>query len=155
VSWPTGVGGKGNEGVAAYVNRIKNSIGYVEYAYVLQNKMTFGQLQNRAGQFITPNTETFQAAAASADWKNAQDFYLVMTDAPGEKAYPITATVFIIMYKTPKDPARSKGAFDFFRWALNKGQSLAESLDYVPLPPALVQQIENYWRSEFKVDAKG
>ena len=155
VSWPTGVGGKGNEGVAAYVNRIKNSIGYVEYAYVLQNKMTFGQVQNKAGQLIKPSTETFQAAAASADWKNAQDFYLVMTDAPGEKAYPITATVFIIMYKTPKDAARSKAAFDFFRWALESGQSLAESLDYVPLPPALVQHIENYWRSEFKVDVKG
>jgi phosphate transport system substrate-binding protein len=155
VSWPTGVGGKGNEGVAAYVNRIKNSIGYVEYAYVLQNKMTFGQVQNRAGQFIKPNAETFQSAAASADWKNAQDFHLVMTDAPGEKAYPITATVFIIMYKTPKDPARSKAAFNFFRWALENGQSQAESLDYVPLPPTLVQQIENYWRSEFKVGAKG
>lgn len=155
VAWPTGVGGKGNEGVAAYVNRIKNSIGYVEYAYVLQNKMTSGQVQNKAGQFIPPNTESFQSAAASADWKDAKDFYLVMTDAPGEKAYPVTATVFIIMYKQPKDPARSKAAFDFFRWALESGQSQAAALDYVPLPPTLVQQIEGYWRSEFKADVKG
>jgi len=117
VSWPTGIGGKGNEGVAAYVNQIKGSIGYVEYAYVLQNKMTYTLVENAAGKFIKPDTESFQAAAASADWKNSKDFYLIMTNAPGEKAYPIAATVFMIMYKVPKDVARTKAVFSFFDWA--------------------------------------
>lgn len=150
VSWPTGVGGKGNEGVAAYVNRIKNSIGYVEYAYVLQNKMTYGAVQNKAGNFVKPDNESFQAAAASADWAQVQDFYLIMTDAPGDKAFPITATTFVIMYKTPKDAARSAAAFKFFKWALEKGQPQATDLDYVPLPPSLTGQIEKYWAAEFK-----
>lgn len=150
VSWPVGVGGKGNEGVAAYVDRIKNSIGYVEYAYVLQNKMTFGAVQNKAGKFIQPDNASFQAAAASADWANAKDFYLVMTDAPGDKAYPVTATVFVIMYKQPKDEARSQEAFKFFKWALEDGKKQAEELDYVPLPEALTKQIEAYWTTEFK-----
>lgn len=150
VSWPTGVGGKGNEGVAAYVNRIANSIGYVEYAYVLQNKMTYGAVQNKAGKFVKPDNESFQAAAASADWTKAQDFYLVMTDAPGDKAYPVTATVFIVMYKQPKDAVRSAAAFKFFKWAIEKGQKQAVELDYVPLPDALGKQIEAYWSTEFK-----
>ena len=109
------MGGKGNEGVAAYVNRIKNSIGYVEYAYVLQNKMVSGQVQNKAGQFIKPDPESFQAAAESADWKNAKDFYLVMTDAPGDKSYPVTATTFVIIYKQPKDAVRLQGVTDVFQ----------------------------------------
>ncbi|ARL04495.1 phosphate ABC transporter substrate-binding protein PstS [Burkholderia multivorans] len=150
VAWPTGVGGKGNEGVAAYVNRLKNSIGYVEYAYVLQNKMTYGSVQNKAGKFVEPNAKSFQAAAATADWTKAQDFDLVMTDAAGPDAYPVTATTFIVMYKQPKNPAQSKATIDFFRWALEKGQQQAESLDYVPLPPALVKQIETYWSTNFK-----
>ena len=150
VQWPVGLGGKGNEGVAAYVKQTMNSIGYVEYAYVLQNKMTFGLVQNRAGQFIKPDIESFQAAAASADWPNAKDFNLVMTDAPGEKAYPVTATVFVIMYKKAKNPERAKTAMDFFTWALHGGQKLAEELDYVPLPTALVQQIDGYWHAQFQ-----
>ena len=133
VSWPVGVGGKGNEGVAAYVNRIPNSIGYVEYAYVLQNKMTFAQVQNKAGKFITPDPKSFQAAAATADWATAKDFFLVMTDAPGADAYPVTATTFVLMYKKPKDAARSKAALKFFTWALESGQPQANALDYVPL----------------------
>ena len=148
VAWPVGVGGKGNEGVAEYVNRIKGSIGYVEYAYVLQNKMKFGLVQNQAGNFIKPETATFQTAAASADWAKAKDFYLVMTDAPGAQAYPVAATVFILMYKQPKDPARSQETIAFFKWALDSGQDLATSLDYVPLPPPLVKQIEAYWQAE-------
>jgi phosphate transport system substrate-binding protein len=148
VGWPTGVGGKGNEGVAAYVGRIKGSIGYVEYAYVLQNKMTFGLVQNQAGQFVTPSTASFQAAAAGADWAHASDFNLVITNAPGARAYPIAATVFILMHKTPRDPAASKQALEFFKWALDQGQPLAEQLDYVPLPDQLVKQIEAYWQNE-------
>jgi phosphate transport system substrate-binding protein len=151
IAWPVGVGGKGNEGVAAYVNRIKNSIGYVEYAYVLQNKMTYTLVQNKAGAFVKPNVETFQAAAASADWKDAKDFHLVMTDAPGADAYPITATTFMLLHKEPKDAERTKASFKFFAWSLEHGQKLAESLDYVPLPDTLVKQIEEYWKTEFKL----
>ena len=144
VSWPTGVGGKGNEGVAGYVKQIPNSIGYVEYAYVVQNHMAYALLQNSAGNFVAPGAASFQAAAASADWKNAKDFFLVMTNAPGASAYPITATTFILMHKQPKDKPRSDAALDFFRWALEKGQPQAQKLDYVPLPTDLVTQIESY-----------
>jgi phosphate transport system substrate-binding protein len=150
VQWPTGVGGKGNEGVAAYVNQIPNSIGYVEYAYVKQNKMNFGLVQNAAGKFIAPNAGSFQAAAASADWASAKDFYLVMTNAPGANAYPVTATTFILMYKQPKVAPRSAAALKFFRWALEKGQPQAAHLDYVSLPAPLVKRIEAYMASEIK-----
>nr|WP_233884894.1 phosphate ABC transporter substrate-binding protein PstS [Paraburkholderia flagellata] len=150
VSWPVGVGGKGNEGVAAYVGRLKNSLGYVEYAYVLQNKLTYAAVQNKAGNFIEPSAKSFQAAAATADWSKAEDFDLVMTDASGPDSYPITATTFIVMYKLPKNAAQSKATLDFFRWALEKGQAQAQSLDYVPLPDALVKQIESYWSKNFK-----
>lgn len=150
VQWPTGVGGKGNEGVAAYVNQIPNSIGYVEYAYVVQNKMKWASVQNSSGKFIAPNAKSFQAAAASADWAKAKDFFLVMTNAPGAESYPVTATTFVLMYKAPKNPAQSKAALQFFKWALEKGQPQATSLDYVALPPALVKQIEKYWAVEIK-----
>lgn len=149
VEWPVGVGGKGNEGVAAFVNQTKGSIGYVEYAYVLQNKMAYGLVENKAGKFIKPDAESFQAAAASADWGSAKDFYLIMTDAPGEKAYPVTATVFMLMYKQPKNPERANLAIDFFKWAMENGQKQAETLDYVPLPDTLVRQIESYWKAQF------
>jgi phosphate transport system substrate-binding protein len=147
VAWPVGVGGKGNEGVAAYVGRIPGSIGYNEYAYVLQNKMTYALLKNEAGEFMAPSIAAFQAAAASADWKSAKDFDLVMTDAPGKGAYPIAASTFVLMYKTPKDAARSKQALEFFTWSLEHGQPEAQSLDYVPLPPSLVAQIGAYWKA--------
>ena len=149
VEWPTGIGGKGNEGVAAFVTQTRNSIGYVEYAYVLQNHMTFGLVQNKAGKFVKPDAMSFQAAAASASWGDTKDFYLIMTDAPGEAAYPVAATVFIIMYKQPKDATRTKSAMDFFKWALENGQKQANDLDYVPLPDSLVSQIENYWKAQF------
>lgn len=150
VSWPAGVGGKGNEGVAGYVKQIPNSIGYVEYAYVLQNNMSYALLQNSAGAFVAPSADSFQAAAASADWKNAEDFFLVMTNAPGANAYPITASTFIVMHKQPKDKARSDAALTFFRWALEHGQPQAQKLDYVPLPADLVQQIHTYIGASIK-----
>ncbi|WP_448121354.1 phosphate ABC transporter substrate-binding protein PstS [Xanthomonas arboricola] len=150
VQWPGGVGGKGNEGVASYVQQITGSIGYVELAYALQNKMPYASLQNAAGQWVEPNAESFAAAAASADWANAKDFNLVITNAPGEKAWPITATNFMLMHKQPKDAARSKATLDFFKWALDNGQAQASELHYVPLPPELVKQIQAYWASEFK-----
>ena len=150
VQWPGGVGGKGNEGVASYVKQIKGSIGYVELAYALQNKMAFASLQNAAGNWVQPSAETFQAAAAGADWASAKDFNLVITNAPGDQAWPITATNFILMYKTPKDAKRAADTREFFKWAFENGQSQAQALDYVPLPPALVQQVEAYWAAEFK-----
>jgi phosphate transport system substrate-binding protein len=151
VKWPTGIGGKGNEGVAAYTKQIPGSIGYVELSYALQNKMSHAAVKNKAGNFVVPSAESFQAAAASADWKNAKDFYLIMTDAPGADAFPIAATNFILMYKQPKDAKRSKDTIEFFRWSLENGQQQAAALDYVPLPPELVQQVEAYWASEFKL----
>ncbi|HZH43260.1 MAG TPA: phosphate ABC transporter substrate-binding protein PstS [Lysobacter sp.] len=150
IEWPTGIGGKGNEGVAAYVKQIKGAVGYVELAYALQNRMAYTQLQNAAGRFVAPSAESFQAAAASADWANARDFNLVITNAPGENAWPITATNFILMHKRPTDPARRRAALDFFRWALENGQPQAQSLDYVPLPPPLVEQVKAYWAAEFQ-----
>ncbi|WP_017916229.1 phosphate ABC transporter substrate-binding protein PstS, partial [Xanthomonas sp. SHU 308] len=150
VQWPGGVGGKGNEGVASYVQQIKGSIGYVELAYALQNKMPYASMQNAAGNWVQPNAESFAAAAASADWANAKDFNLVITNAAGPQAWPITATNFMLMHKQAKDPARSKATLDFFKWAFEKGQPQADALHYVPLPPELVQQIESYWSKEFK-----
>lgn len=152
VEWPIGLGGKGNEGVAAFVGQTPNSIGYVEYTYATRDKMTYGLVQNKAGNFVKPGPASFQAAASSAAWADAKDFYLIMTDAPGDTAYPVAATVFILMYKKPKDAARSKAAFDFFKWALEGGQQDATSLDYVPLPASLVQQIESYWSAHFAVN---
>jgi len=150
VQWPGGVGGKGNEGVASYVKQIKGSVGYVELAYALQNKMAHTQLQNAAGQFVQPSAESFQAAASTADWASAKDFNLVITNASGEKSWPITATNFILMYKQPKDAKRSSDARAFFKWAFENGQAQAQALDYVPVPPELVKQIEAYWGAEFK-----
>jgi phosphate transport system substrate-binding protein len=150
VDWPVGLGGKGNEGVAQLVTQDTNSIGYVEYAYVLQSRLTYALVQNKAGKYVQPGADAFQAAAATADWSKAHDFFLVMTDAPGEQAYPVAATSFVLMYKNPKDATRSRQALDFFRWAFDHGQKQATDLGYVPLPPILVQQIENYWKTEFR-----
>ncbi|QOY62044.1 phosphate ABC transporter substrate-binding protein PstS [Lysobacter sp. H21R4] len=149
VQWPAGVGGKGNEGVASYVQQIDGAIGYVELAYAIQNAMSHALLQNAAGNFVAPNADSFQAAAATADWAGASDFNLVITNAPGEQAWPITATNFILMHKQPADAERSRNALDFFRWALHNGQAQADALHYVPLPAPLVDQVERYWASEF------
>ena len=145
VQWPTGIGGKGNEGVAAYVKQIQGGIGYVELSYALQNKMAYTAMKNAAGKFVQPSDETFAAAANSADWGNSKDFYLVMTNAAGGNAWPITATNFILVQKKPKNPAGLKNTLEFFRWVYNKGDAQARQLDYVPLPASLVTQIEGYW----------
>lgn len=151
VAWPTGTGGKGNEGVAAYILRIPGAIGYLEYAYAKQNKMTYGLVKNSAGKFIAPDVHSFQAAAANAKWGEAKDFYLILTDAPGDDSYPVTATTFVLLYKQPKNPARTRQVLDFFTWAFEQGQDAAKALDYVPLPDPLVKQIEAYWKSEIKL----
>jgi phosphate transport system substrate-binding protein len=149
VNWiATSVGGKGNEGVASYVKQMKGAIGYVELSYALQNRMAYAAMRNAAGNWVQPGAASFAAAAASADWKNARDFALVITDAPGADAWPIAATNFILMRRQPRDPASAEAAREFFRWAWANGGAQAAALDYVPLPPELVRQIEAYWAGQ-------
>ena len=151
VAWPTGVGGKGNEGVASYVQRVKGSIGYVEYAYALQNKMTYAQVQNRDGNFVSPASETFKAAAAGADWSRAPGYYLVLTDQPGKNAWPISGATFILMYKSQPKAETAKEVLKFFDWAYSAdGDKLADSLDYVPLPENVTAQIRGTWKAQIK-----
>lgn len=150
VKWPTGLGGKGNEGVAAYTKQIKGAIGYVELSYAITNKLNYTAVRNRAGNFIVPSKESIKAAAASAEWGDVKDFSLVITDAPGAQAYPISATNFILMYKKPKNAARSKEALAFFNWVYENGDAAAESLGYVALPADLTQQIKAYWAANIK-----
>jgi len=154
VSWPAGVGGKGNEGVASYVQRLKGSIGYVEYAYALQNKMAYAQLQNKAGKFVKPDSETFQAAAAGADWAGTPGFNLMLTDQTGENSWPITGATFILVYKKQEKPEVGKEVLKFFDWAYRHGDKLAEQLDYVPMPTSVVKLVEETWKKEIK-DAGG
>lgn len=151
VQWPVGIGGKGNQGVSAYIKQIKNSIGYVEYAYALQNNIGSAVMKNAAGKVVAPASTAFQAAADTADWKDAKNFNLLMTNAPGEDAWPITATSWVIMPKQPRNAANAKVVLEFFKWAYENGQEQARSLDYVPLPQSLVDQIENYWKTDFKM----
>jgi phosphate transport system substrate-binding protein len=148
VVWPTGAGMKGNENVARAVKATSNSIGYVEYAQALQSGLSYAQLQNRAGNFITPNIGTFQAAASDAQWNAASDFYMSLTDVAGERAYPIVAAVFVLM---PKEaPSRTSDAIlDFMQWSLDQGGKHATALGYVALPPSLVTRVKTYWRQEF------
>ena len=150
VRWPIGFGGRGNEGVSAYVKQLPGAIGYVELSYALQNNMTTVSLRNAAGNWVRPNIESFQAAAASADWANAKDFHLVITNAPGEAAWPIAATNFILLSKAPRNPARARAVLDFFRWGYAEGDARAQELGYVPLPPELVAQVEAYWGENFR-----
>ena len=150
VKWPAGIGGKGNEGVAAYTKQIKGAIGYVELSYAITNKLNYTAVRNRAGNFIVPSKESIKAAAASAEWGDVKDFSLVITDAPGEQAYPISATNFILMYKNPKNPQRTKEALAFFDWVYKNGDTSAEALGYVALPEELTTQIKAYWAANIK-----
>ncbi len=148
VAWPVGVGGKGNEGVAAYVQRIKGSIGYVESAYAQQNKMTTVVLKNNAGHFVEPTIASFQAAAGNADWAKAPGFYLVLTDQPGAQTWPIVGATFILMYKEQQDFAKARDTLKFFDWSLRHGGTMAEELSYVPLPASVVDLVEASWTKE-------
>ncbi|MEJ2759999.1 MAG: phosphate ABC transporter substrate-binding protein PstS [Gammaproteobacteria bacterium] len=150
VSWPAGVGGKGNEGVASYVSRIKGSIGYVEYAYALQNKMASVKLENRAGNFMDPTSDAFQAAAANADWAHAPGFYMVLTDQPGANSWPITGATFILMHKQQSKPAVAKAVLNFFNWAYANGDGMASQLDYVPMPDNVVKLVHQAWSEKIK-----
>ncbi len=147
VDWPVGVGGKGNEGVAQYVQRLNGSIGYVEYAYVLQNKMNYALVKNRDGQFIAPSSQAFQAAAAGANWKSAPGMYVILTDAPGKASWPIAGATFILMHKVQEKPDNAKQVLKFFDWAYANGDQLATQLDYVPMPDAVVSIIKNEWHN--------
>jgi phosphate transport system substrate-binding protein len=143
VNWPVGAGGKGNEGVAAFVNRLPNSIGYVEYSYVKQNKMTYTQMKNKDGVFVSPSEEAFKAAAAGADWNKT--FYQLITDQPGKGTWPISTATFILMHLQQDKPANATETFKFFTWAFKHGDALASSLDYVALPDIVVANIEKAW----------
>lgn len=147
VNWPVGAGGKGNEGVAAFVSRLPNSIGYVEYAYVKQNKMTFAVMQNAAGTFVSPDDLTFKAAAAGADW--AKSFYQILTNQAGKDAWPLTGATFILMHKVQDKPAQATTALKFFDWAYKNGDKTSEDLDYSPMPASVKLAIEKSW-SEIK-----
>lgn len=150
IDWPTGIGGKGNEGVAAYVQRIKGAIGYVEFAYAQQNQLSYVKLQNKAGHFVTPSMHSFQAAAANADWQSTPDFAIILTDEPGDNSWPIIGATFILMYTVQTKPEQGKGVLQFFNWAYHHGQVVALQLDYIPLPDSAVKLIENAWKNQIK-----
>jgi phosphate transport system substrate-binding protein len=154
VAWPEGVGGKGNEGVASYVQRIKGAIGYVEYAYAKKNKMSHVSLKNKDGQFVQPDDSAFQAAAGYADWKSQPGFYQILTEQPGKDTWPVTGASFILIPAKSDKPEHTQEVIKFFDWALKNGQKMAEELDYVPLPPAVVKLINDEWRAQAK-DASG
>ena len=148
MQWPAGIGAKGNEGVANMTTQTDGAIGYVEYAYAEQNKMAYTLLTNKAGAAVSPNAESFQAAAANADWSHAEGYYLVLTDQPGAKSWPITGASFILVYKKPDDAAAVGEALKFFDWAYKNGAAMAAQLDYVPLPAPLIAQVKKTWASD-------
>jgi phosphate transport system substrate-binding protein len=143
VNWPTGAGGKGNEGVAAFVGRLPNSIGYVEYAYVKQNKMTYALMQNASGAFVPPADSAFKAAAAGADW--AKSFYQILNNKPGKDAWPITTATFILMHKVQDKPEKAAASLKFFEWAYKNGDKVADDLDYVPMPDSVKLAVAKTW----------
>ena len=150
VEWPVGVGAKGNEGVSGNIGQTKDSIGYVEYAYAKQNKLTYTKLVNKAGKTVEPSMEAFKAAAANADWTHAPGYYLILTDQPGEKSWPIVASTFVLMHKEPADKAASAEAVKFFKFAFDKGTKMAEELDYISMPDSVVKLIEKTWSADIK-----
>jgi phosphate transport system substrate-binding protein len=150
VEWPAGVGAKGNEGVSGNIGQTKNSIGYVEYAYAKQNKLTYTKMVNKAGKTVEPTMASFKAAASNADWASAPGYYLILTDQPGEASWPIVASTFVLMHKEPADKANSSEAIKFFKFAFAKGEKMAEDLDYISMPDSVVKLIEKTWSSDIK-----
>ena len=151
VNWPTGAGGKGNEGVSAFVQRLPNSIGYVEYAYAKQNKMSYALLRNKDGQFVPPDADNFKAAAAGADWNKS--FFQILTDLPGKDTWPISGATFILMHKVPERPANTANSLKFFDWAYTNGDKMADDLEYVPLPAEVKTLVRKAWASNLNVGA--
>jgi phosphate transport system substrate-binding protein len=154
VQWPTGLGGKGNEGVSAIASRTLGGIGYVEYAYALQNKLTHTKLINSEGTALQPGLDVFQNAAANADWQASRDFYLILTNQPGKNTWPITGATFILMHKQQTDPGRARQVLDFFTWTYRNGADMAKSLQYVPMPPKAVAIFEASWKEIVGPDGK-
>ena len=150
VAWPTGTGGKGNEGVANFVKQIKGSIGYVESAYAKQNKMNYAQLQNKDGVFVAPTEDSFKAAAANAHWDKAPGFYEILTDEPGKSSWPITGATFILMHKAQANPEQAANVLKFFDWAYTNGDKMALNLDYIPMPDSVVKLIQSSWKATIK-----
>jgi phosphate transport system substrate-binding protein len=154
VEWPVGIGAKGNERVANNVGNTKGSIGYVEYAYALQNKLTYTKMVNKAGKTVSPTSAAFQAAAANADWSSQPGYGVILANQPGDQSWPMTAATWILVYKQPSDAAATGEALKFFAWAYKHGDKMAEELDYVPMPAKVVSDVEKYWTKEVK-DASG
>ncbi|MFZ5778887.1 MAG: phosphate ABC transporter substrate-binding protein PstS [Pseudomonadota bacterium] len=154
LQWPVGIGAKGNEGVANNVSNTKGSIGYVEYAYAKQNKLTHTKMVNKAGKTVAPSMASFQAAAASADWKSQPGYGVILANQPGDQSWPMTAATWILLYKKPQDPGPTADALKFFAWSYAKGDKMAEELDYVPMPTNVVNDIQKMWSTEIK-DASG
>ncbi len=150
VAWPIGTGGKGNEGVANFLKQIKNSIGYVEAAYVKQNKMNYVQLQNRDGVYVIPSEDSFRAAAINTQWNKDAGFYEILTHKPGENSWPITGATFVLMHQSQEKPAQALEVLKFFEWAYAHGDHMALELDYIPMPDSTVKLIENSWKSRIK-----
>lgn len=150
VKWPMGVGGKGNEGVSAVVQQLKNSIGYVEYAYAKKNKIPHAQVKNRDGNFVQPSDDTFKAAAANADWANAPGFYLLLTDQKGKDAWPITGASFIVMHRQQADVLTGRAILKFFDWSYKNGAKMSEDLEYVHLPQSVIKLVNEKWKNELK-----
>jgi phosphate transport system substrate-binding protein len=154
VQWPVGIGAKGNEGVANNVANTKGSIGYVEYAYAKQNKLTHTKMINKDGAAVSPTSEAFQAAAANADWKSQPGFGVILANEPGAKSWPMTAATWILVYKQPQDAAATGEALKFFSWAYKNGAKMAEELDYVPMPDKVVADVKQMWAADIK-DSSG
>jgi phosphate transport system substrate-binding protein len=150
VQWPAGIGAKGNEGVANNVAQTKGSIGYVEYAYAKQNKLTYTKMINKAGKTVSPTSESFQAGAASADWKSQPGYGVILANQPGDASWPITASTWILVHKHPADAATLGEALKFFAWSYSKGQDAAKALDYIPMPAGVVTDIEKMWAADIK-----
>ena len=150
VEWPVGIGAKGNEGVANNVAQTKGSIGYVEYAYAKQNKLNFTKMINKDGKTVSPVSETFQAAAANADWNSVPGYGVILSDQPGAQSWPMTAATFILIHKQPQDAAAAAEALKFFAWAYAKGGKMAEELDFVPMPASVVSAVQGVWAKEIK-----
>jgi phosphate transport system substrate-binding protein len=146
VNWPTGVGGKGNEGVSSYVQRIDGAIGYVESAYAKQNRLAFAKMVNHEGSVVSPTPEAVRAAAAGADWTKARGMYMILTDAPGKDAWPIAGATFILMHKVQANPDNAKQVLKFFAWSYANGDQMASDLDYIPMPDAVVNLIQSNWK---------
>ena len=154
VKWPCGLGGQKNPGVANSVQKTIGAIGYVEYAYALETKLPYVSLKNKDGNFVAPNAETFKASAASADWANAKNFYMVLTEQAGEKSWPISGATYILIYKDQADSAKAKEMLKFFTWCLDDGDKTAEELHYIPMPDNVVKLIKDAWKAEVKADGK-